>query len=451
MFVHGWHSGGTTWDSMREEARLAGYDPERELRVFDYSRMSNTSESAPIETIAEELDRFITGHRLVEDSPDGTVDIVAHSMGSLVARHYLKFGDGALDKVSNYVSLAGPNHGTLLADQGREVAGTRRILDVAQEIIGRRIFPRCDLQCTQMSRHSEFLTRLNEGPETPRSQARPGWPRYTTFRSNVGDEPVIYANSRNKGLPKLGLCDETVFGVSRNGRLVLNPQDPRQGLADTTALHGAKNLTTGCLSHGAIPDDQWTQDEVLDTLAAPTGEYRDVRPPGRPATPVRGYTECNDLEKTRSAGGNPHGMAWVQTCLRVHSNYRSVTPVVRVRGCGHVGPSWDNPQALFYAPEAYGDNIPCTVNGAYSVRHPNGFISPATLSGTLQSRAGEVQGEFSEDGGHGGYYLSWREPISVNQSNPPMVAYDGRDAVVYANCSPVAVDLGCKPAHPNRA
>ncbi|MFD0345450.1 esterase/lipase family protein [Kitasatospora aburaviensis] len=42
------------------------------------------------------------------------VDIVAHSLGSLPSRWYVRFGGGAA-KVGHWISLAGPNHGTTVA------------------------------------------------------------------------------------------------------------------------------------------------------------------------------------------------------------------------------------------------------------------------------------------------------------------------------------------------
>jgi triacylglycerol lipase len=76
------------------------------------------------------------------------VDIVAMSMGSLNSRYYLKFLGGTA-VVDDWVSLAGPNHGTraanLLCAGGQSVP------------------------CEEMKLGSAFLAQLNAGDETPGS------------------------------------------------------------------------------------------------------------------------------------------------------------------------------------------------------------------------------------------------------------------------------------------
>jgi triacylglycerol lipase len=79
---------------------------------------------------------------------------VAHSMGSLNSRYYLKFLGGTA-KVDDWVSLGGPNHGTAIAGL-------------------------CSLvltSCQEMQLGSAFLNNLNSGDETP------GAVRYGAFWS----------------------------------------------------------------------------------------------------------------------------------------------------------------------------------------------------------------------------------------------------------------------------
>ncbi len=73
-------------------------------------------------------------------------DFTAHSMGGLNSRWFVKFAGGT-EKVDDWVSLAGPNHGT-------ETAGLCSLLDPP---------------CAEMLPGSEFLTTLNDGDETPGS------------------------------------------------------------------------------------------------------------------------------------------------------------------------------------------------------------------------------------------------------------------------------------------
>jgi triacylglycerol lipase len=71
------------------------------------------------------------------------VDIIAHSMGSLNTRWYIKFVAGGEANVDDWVSLGGPNHGTEFANFCFSTA------------------------CTEMRVGSKFLAELNAGDETP--------------------------------------------------------------------------------------------------------------------------------------------------------------------------------------------------------------------------------------------------------------------------------------------
>ncbi|HEX6753098.1 MAG TPA: lipase [Solirubrobacterales bacterium] len=87
------------------------------------------------------------------------VDIVTHSMGGLSSRYFLKNIAGAQEKVDEWVSLGGPNHGTNWA------------------------FACVLTSCIQMRPNSTFLNELNAGDETP------GEVNYGTWRS-PGDAVV---------------------------------------------------------------------------------------------------------------------------------------------------------------------------------------------------------------------------------------------------------------------
>ena len=95
------------------------------------------------------------------------VDLVGHSEGGLVSRHYLKFGGGTAT-VGRYVSLGTPQYGTYVANI---VAffGLGDCLDIPA--------------CQQMSIGSSFLAALNAGDDTP------GAVRHTTVRT-LQDELV---------------------------------------------------------------------------------------------------------------------------------------------------------------------------------------------------------------------------------------------------------------------
>jgi triacylglycerol esterase/lipase EstA (alpha/beta hydrolase family) len=89
------------------------------------------------------------------------VDIVAHSMGPLSARYYLK-NLGGTSYVDDFVSVAGVNHGTTVASWCSWLYTS----------------------CAQMYTGSSFLTSLNSGDETPGSVS------YASYWSNC-DNAVL--------------------------------------------------------------------------------------------------------------------------------------------------------------------------------------------------------------------------------------------------------------------
>ena len=133
IFVHGWSSSGSTWNTMASRFRADGWTAAQTVQWSYNTSQSNATTAA---TIARKVDSI----RTATGAP--TVQIVTHSMGALSARYYVKnLGGGA--KVDDFVSLAGPNHGTNTA------------------------FFCFQTSCRQMWPGSSFLTALNSGDETP--------------------------------------------------------------------------------------------------------------------------------------------------------------------------------------------------------------------------------------------------------------------------------------------
>lgn len=136
LFVHGWSSSASTWDTMVERFEADGY-PESHLNAYSY----NTSQSNKVDAEEEVKPRV---EELLEATEAEKVDVVAHSMGSLNSRWYLK-ELGGTELVDEWVSLGGPNHGTNTAYFCFSTA------------------------CQEMRPGSTFLEELNEGDETPGS------------------------------------------------------------------------------------------------------------------------------------------------------------------------------------------------------------------------------------------------------------------------------------------
>ena len=102
LFVHGYVESASLWNTMIANFEKDGY-PKSYLSAYSY----NTSQSNKVD--AEEVKTKVEA--LLKSTGATKVDIVAHSMGSLNSRWYIKFLGGET-KVDDWVSLGGPNHGT---------------------------------------------------------------------------------------------------------------------------------------------------------------------------------------------------------------------------------------------------------------------------------------------------------------------------------------------------
>jgi triacylglycerol lipase len=182
LFVHGWNGSASNWSTMISRFEKDGY-PKSYLSAYTYN--SSTSNKTLAET---EVKSHVES--LLKATGATKVDIVAHSMGSLNSRWYVKFVAGGQEKVDDWVSLGGPNHGT----------------EVANICFG--------TTCNEMKIGSTFLNELNAGDETP------GTVNYGTWWSPCDefinpDESVILSgatNTKTACMSHLSLVsDETVY------------------------------------------------------------------------------------------------------------------------------------------------------------------------------------------------------------------------------------------------
>ena len=155
LFVHGYLGSSANWDTMRQRFIADGWK-DYELYAYNYSFLASNATSA--EEIRDQVNDIIA------KTGAAKVDIIAHSMGSVSSRYYLK-NLGGTDKVDAWVSLAGPNHGT--DDVDRQNCQT--------------------VPCREIAIGSGFLLTLNAGDETP------GLTRYATWRST--DDTTINPTS----------------------------------------------------------------------------------------------------------------------------------------------------------------------------------------------------------------------------------------------------------------
>jgi triacylglycerol lipase len=164
LFVHGYLGSSANWETMKQRFRADGW---QDVELYSYNYSFITSNATTAAEIRDQVDDIIAKTGATK------VDIIAHSMGSVSSRYYLKNLGGSA-KVDAWVSLAGPNHGT--DDVENQKCGTN--------------------PCKEIIPGSAFLLALNAGDETP------GLSRYATFRSPCDDtinpdESVILLGATN--------------------------------------------------------------------------------------------------------------------------------------------------------------------------------------------------------------------------------------------------------------
>ena len=200
VFVHGWSSSGSTWNTMVARFQADGWTAS-ELNAWSY----NTSQSNA--TTASQLSTKVD--QVLAANPGATkVDLISHSMGGLSTRYYVKNLGGAA-KVDDFVSLAGPNHGTNTA------------------------YFCFQTSCVQMRPGSSFLTALNSG-DAGHSELRD-----VVVALRRGDQPrllgvAVGGDQHADGLPeplrRQGLVDGVpgrarVREVGRGGGVKATPAD----------------------------------------------------------------------------------------------------------------------------------------------------------------------------------------------------------------------------------
>jgi triacylglycerol lipase len=185
LFVHGWNSSGSVWNTMIDRFKADGWTT-AELNNWSY----NTAQSN--KTTANEIKTKVDN--ILASTGATKVDVVTHSMGGLSSRWYVKFLAGDV-KVDDWVSLGGPNHGT----------------DTANFCF--------DTSCYEMRIGSTFLSELNAGDETPGAVSYGTWwsPCDTVINPDSSVSLSGAKNTKTACISHSNLTtDATVYGQVRD-------------------------------------------------------------------------------------------------------------------------------------------------------------------------------------------------------------------------------------------
>ncbi|WP_397517965.1 esterase/lipase family protein [Rhodococcus oxybenzonivorans] len=185
LFVHGWQGSSSQWNTMIAAFKADGWT-DAELYNWSYnSNQSNVTTAAQVEAKVDDILR-ITGA--------AKVDVVTHSMGGLSTRYYAKNLNGAT-KIDDWISLAGPNHGT----------------DTSNGCF--------TASCTEMRIGSAYLTSLNSGDETPGAPAYGTWwsPCDTVINPDSSVSLAGATNTQTGCLTHNGILENaTIYGQVRD-------------------------------------------------------------------------------------------------------------------------------------------------------------------------------------------------------------------------------------------
>ncbi|MFJ2902678.1 esterase/lipase family protein [Streptomyces sp. NPDC087212] len=135
IFVHGLSGSAAGWDDWVGYFEADGYSA-AQLDAWSYDwKQSNVTTARQLATEVKNV---------LARTGASKVDLVAHSMGAMSARYYLK-NLGGTSYVDDFISTAGVNHGTATAS----------------------LCTWLYTSCGEMTPGSSFLTALNSGDETP--------------------------------------------------------------------------------------------------------------------------------------------------------------------------------------------------------------------------------------------------------------------------------------------
>lgn len=167
VIVNGTFGPAFFYEPLAARLRSDGID----VHIFELTNLG----TGDIAATAQDLARFVDGVRAATGAAQ--VDLVGHSQGGLVARHYVKYLGGEAT-VDSLVSLGAPHYGTAVANIADFFGGGDCLGIVA---------------CQQMAIGSDFVNELNAGDDTI------GAVRYTNLYTALDElvRPVDNASLRD--------------------------------------------------------------------------------------------------------------------------------------------------------------------------------------------------------------------------------------------------------------
>ncbi|WP_079509114.1 esterase/lipase family protein [Mesobacillus jeotgali] len=182
VFVHGFTGSSSGYDNMKQWLISQGW-PSSYLYAIQYTDTTGSN----IDN-AYELQSFV--NQVLRQTKAAKVDIVAHSMGGLSTRYYVKYLEGA-QKVDDVITLGSPHHGTNSSYFGLWTEGAR-----------------------EMVPGSAFLNDLNSADETPNGSDTSSIIQYTSIYSSADTVINPYTSSIINGADNV-----QITGVSHSGLL----------------------------------------------------------------------------------------------------------------------------------------------------------------------------------------------------------------------------------------
>lgn len=212
---------GTLGNSVDNWLGLAPYLVNRGYCVFslDYGQLPGVPffhGLGPIDKSAEQLDTYVDD--VLAATGASKADLVGHSQGGMMPRHYLKFLGGA-DKVNALIGLAPDNHGTTLSGLAKLLPyfpGAEDLLNAATPGLADQMVS------------SAFLTKLNAGGDTV-----PGV-RYTVIATRYDQVVTPYRSQYLDGANVHNVLLQDLCAVDLSEHVAI-------GLLDRIAFHEVAN------------------------------------------------------------------------------------------------------------------------------------------------------------------------------------------------------------------